>query len=225
MAKGDDKALLSGPFAVLSEEERLELRSAGESRVFKKGRWLFRSGDNVEGLFCILSGVVKITQCQSSREIVLRLASTGDWAGHRSIFTSDTYRGSARAKEDTRAFMVPTKTLLKFFGGNPEFANQLIRLISRDLENTERQLFEHQKLNVPSRLISLFRVLDQKFGEQSPEGRLLSAKLSKVELAQMVGASQEVVSRQLSKWKKENLLREKGKRIFLSNKLLERVIR
>lgn len=41
----------------------------------------------------------------------------------------------------------------------------------------------------------------------------------------MIGASQEVVVRQLSKWKNENLLRESGKRYLLTENILGRVIR
>lgn len=213
------------PFSALSDEERRTLAADCRPSVFKKGQYLFRSGEPAQGIFSLSSGVVRITQAQGPREIVVRLASSGDWVGHRSIFTTDVYRGSAQAKERTHSLFVPVNALLRLFGSHKEFAGQLIRLIARDLENTERLLLEHQKLNVPSRLISLFRVLDEKLGQESPSGRALSTKLTKVEIAQMIGASQEVVSRQLSKWKEENLLREDGKRIFLSSRLLGRIIR
>ncbi|MBK8201151.1 MAG: Crp/Fnr family transcriptional regulator [Bdellovibrionales bacterium] len=215
----------SNPFSVLSKAELRELRSGIKQYSFKKGEFLFKSGDPVQGIFCISSGIAKITQTRGTREIVVRLVTDGDWVGHRSIFTSQTYRGSAQVKELTRVCFIPTETLLHLFSSNKDFAYRLIRLIAHDLENAERRLLEQQKLNVPTRLISLLRVLDKKFGIECKDGRALSAKITKVELAEMVGASQEVVSRQLSKWKKENLLREQGKKIFLSNRLLSRVTR
>lgn len=215
----------SNPFSVLSNAELRELKSRTKQSSFKKGEFLFRSGEPVRGIYCISSGIAKVTQTQGAREIVVRMVTGGDWVGHRSIFTSQTYRGSAQAKELTHVCHIRTETLLHFFSSNRDFAYRLIRLIAHDLENAERQLLEQQKLNVPTRLISLFRVLDKKFGIDCKEGRALPTKITKVELAEMVGASQEVVSRQLSKWKKENLLREQGKKIFLSNRLLSRVIR
>jgi CRP/FNR family transcriptional regulator len=153
------------------------------------------------------------------------LASRGDWVGHRSIFTSEVYRGSAQAKEGTRVFFASTAVLFRFFEANKNFAHQLIRLIAHDLEAAESRLAERRELSVPTRLISLFRRLDGKFGEPAEGGRLIKTKLSKVELAQMVGASQEVVSRQISKWKKARLLHESGKQFHLSDKLLNRIIR
>lgn len=215
----------SNPLSALSKAELCELSSRIKQYNFKKGEFLFQSGDPVLGIFCISSGIAKVTQTQGTREVVVRLVTDGDWVGHRSIFTSPTYRGSAQVKELTRVCLISTETLLHLFSSNKDFAYRLIRLIAHDLENAERRLLEQQKLNVPTRLISLFRVLDKKFGIECKDGRALSAKISKVELAEMVGASQEVVSRQLSKWKKENLLREQGKKIFLSNRLLSRVTR
>jgi len=214
-----------GPFSVLTGRELSDLSKAAKARSFKTGERLFRSGQPVNGIFFLQSGVVKITQPHNGKDVTVRLAAGGDLVGHRSVFTSETYKGSAVVKVPVRALAVPTEFLLKLFGENKEFAHQMIRLVAGDLEKSERLLLEYQKLNVPSRLISLFRTLDQKVGVEHDRGRLLATKLSKVEIAEMIGASQEVVSRQLSKWKKENLLFESDKQICLSNRLLKRVIR
>lgn len=213
------------PFSALTSEQEIALAAQTVQRTFKAGDYLFRSGDPVKGIFSIKSGVARISQLQGDKEITVRFAAAGEWVGHRSVFTSDTYRGSARAKENLRADFVPSESLLHLLGTNRNFADRLIRLIARDLDAVERRLVEQQKLSVPSRLISLFRSLDKTLGKADVHGRLLSTKITKVEIGEMVGASQEVVSRQLSKWKKEGLLREDGKRILLSNRLLERVIR
>lgn len=215
----------ANPFSVLTAEERAELESQSKPRFFKRGKYLFRAGEPVKGVFYLTEGVVKITQSQGRRELTVRLACGNEWVGHRSVFTSETYRGSALAKENTKAIFVSEELLHHFFGVNRKFAYSLIRLIAHDLERVERLLRERQELNVPSRLISLFRTLDHKFGEQCAEGRRLSTKVTKVELGEMVGASQEAVSRQLSKWKKENLLRELDRRFVLSKNFLSRVTR
>ena len=216
----------SNPFSVLTPEEVESLTLAKSIETFARGKYLFEAGESVRGIYCLSKGTVKITQkANRGRDLTLRFAAAGDWVGHRSIFTSDTFRGSAVAKESTQACFVPTETLFKFFASNRMFAHQLVRMIARDLERTERKLLEYQNLNVASRLISMFRTLDEKFGMKSEAGRHLSIRLSKVEIAELIGASEEVVSRQLSKWKTESLLRENGKTFFLSDRLLERVIR
>ena len=215
----------SNPFSALTTQEKGRIVSLGRSCLFKPGQYLFRSSEPVQGIFSLLDGIVRVSQPQGQRDIMVRLACAGEWVGHRSVFTSETYRGSARAKETTRAHFVPTAVLFDLLASNKEFANRLIRLIAHDLENVEQRLMEYQKLSVPSRLISLFRTLDAKVGVGEAEGRRLAAKISKVEIAEMVGASQEVVSRQLSKWKSEGLLSESDKRLFLSQALLNRVIR
>jgi CRP/FNR family transcriptional regulator, polysaccharide utilization system transcription regulator len=213
------------PFVHLGKDELDELLSHGELREFRAGSNLFSSGEKVEGIFCLLDGAVKISQQHRGRNFTVRFASTGDWVGHRSIFTRSTYLGSATAREITHAFFVPSKLLLQFFGSNTGFASHMIRQISSDLEMTEKKFLEYKDLNVPSRLISLFRALDEKFGASSSDGRALRLRLSKVEISEMIGASHEVVVRQLSKWKEDKLLSENGKRYLLSERLLNRIIR
>jgi CRP-like cAMP-binding protein len=214
-------------FTLLNAVEMARLEQTQSEARFVKGEFLFRSGEPVRGIYCIQKGTIKISQPLpgGARAVTVRFASIGDWVGHRSIFTSATFRGSALAKERVEASFVPMDTLIYLFGSNKEFANQLIRLIARDLEQTEKRLMEFPTQNVPSRLISLFRSLNEKFGEDTQLGRQLSLRLTKVEISELIGASQEVVSRQLSKWKKESLIREEGKKLFLSDHFLNRVIR
>lgn len=217
----------TNPFAVLTFTELKLLAIHRREHRFTKGEHLFRSGDPVRGIFCISAGAVKVLQETSPGcEVALRFAAPGDWVGHRSVFTKDTYRGSAVARETVTACFVPTATLQEFFSANRAFADRLIRMIARDLEQAERKLIDHQQLNVPSRLISLFQTLNEKFGVGDANGRLLDLAITKVEISELIGASPEVVVRQFSKWKREKLLREEsGKRLLLSDRLLGRVIR
>jgi CRP-like cAMP-binding protein len=211
------------PFSHLNPTEVDELLSGGSARSFRAGEGLFRTGFPVQGIFCLLEGAVKISQAHRGKNFAVRFACAGDWVGHRSVFTRSTYLGSAEAREATKAFFVPTQLLLRFFGTNPGFAGHMIRQISSDLEATEKKFLEFKDLNVPSRLISVFRNLDDKFGTNARDGRQIRIRISKVEIAELIGASQEVVVRQLSKWKKENLLQESGKKFLLSNSLLSRI--
>jgi CRP-like cAMP-binding protein len=213
------------PFSHLKKSELEDLLATGSLHAFPTGASLFHSGESVRGIFCIVDGAVKISQPHRGRNFTIRFAASGDWVGHRSIFTRATYLGSATARETTRAFYVPSDLLRKFFGKNTGFASHMIRQIAADLEATEKKFLEYKDLNVPSRLIFLFRSLDEKFGDRVDEGRRLRLRLSKVEISEMIGASQEVVVRQLSKWKKENLIREDGKRYLLSDRFLSRIIR
>lgn len=212
-------------FSLLAPSERVGLAQEKTVRDFQQRDYLFRSGDAVHGIFCIAAGAVKVSQPQGERLVALRFSAAGDWVGHRSIFTSETYRGTAQAKARVRACFVPTSTIQRIFAGNPAFANQLVRNMVHDLEAAERRLIQDRERNVPTRVISLLRTLDRQFGATVGDARRLSIKLSKVEIAELVGASQEVISRQFSKWKKAELLWEDGKLLYLSNRLLTRLTR
>jgi CRP-like cAMP-binding protein len=213
-------------FSALTPRELQLLDRKCPRMPFARGDFLFRSGDPVTGIYRILEGIVKFTQpTGTGKALTVRFATPGGSAGYRSVFTSQTYRGSAIAKEAVEAQLISSEVLLKLFQSNRAFALFLIRQIARDLDRTEQRLLEFQKLGLPSRLIALLRSLDEQFGNDAGPWRQLSIRLSKVELAELVGASVETVVRQLSRWKRDGLIEEKGKRISISPRLLRRIIR
>lgn len=216
---------LVNPFDVLTKAEKSLIYSAHNFMAFKKNQYLFRSGEPVKGIYCIKKDAVKVTQNHGQRTITLRFVSTGEWVGHRSIFTSDNYQGTAKARLETQAYFISESLLLSLLIQNKTFAYQFIKKIIKDLVAAEKKLFESQELNVPSRLISLLHSLTDTFGIETQWGKKIPLNITKIEIADLVGASQEVVIRQLSQWKKEGLIKEDTKQITLSHQFLKKIIR
>lgn len=225
--------MLKNPLDVLNADERASFLAKSRVIRFRKGVYLFRAGEEVTGIYHLRSGVVKVTQVPGkntrAKAITVRMAGAESWIGHRSLFTSETYRGSARAKESGEAHFIPIATIRELFAINTAFAYQMARLIIQDLERTESSMFESQRLNLPSRLIQVLRNLAASFGSESnsagTKGIQLSLKISRVELSEMVGSSPEAVSRQISSWKKLGMVKDSKNGLFLAGKLLNRVTR
>lgn len=141
------------------------------------------------------------------------------------FFTSSKYRGTAVSKTKVTAYLIPTETIHKLIL-IPQFADAFIRLVCTDLEVSEKIIADYQYLNVPKRLLNLFKLLSRRFGQKTKEGCAeIPFKLSKVEIANVIGASEEVVIRQLSEWRKKGILLEESKHFLLSKELLNRVSR
>ena len=75
----------------------------------------------------------------------------------------------------------------------------------------------HQK-NVRERLAELLLLLEQTHGEDVEEGRKLNIKLTREEMATMIGTANETLIRFISEFKDEGLIEQKGKTIILTNK-------
>ena len=124
---------LVNPFDVLTKAEKSLIYSAHNFMAFKKNQYLFRSGEPVKGIYCIKKGAVKVTQNHGQRTITLRFVSTGEWVGHRSIFTSDNYQGTAKARLETQAYFISESLLLSLLIQNKTFAYQFIKKIIKAL--------------------------------------------------------------------------------------------
>lgn len=213
------------PFKRLENEMFLQVFSDLQIQKFAPNTKVFESGQSVFGVFQIVTGVLKVHQSIHDALLTVRMAGDGDWAGHRSIFTSLKYRGTAVTKTDVEAYLVPTERIHQLIL-IPQFADAFIRMVCTDLEASEKTIYDYQRLSVPNRLLNLFKKLNQRFGQKSAEGFVtIPFKLSKVEIANMIGASEEVVIRQLSDWRKKGLLQEEGKQFSLSDEILNRVTR
>lgn len=223
--------MIKNPLSVLSPEEQAALLSKAKILRFRKGAPLFVAGEAVRGLFHLRTGVVKVTQApgKSTKAVTVRIVGPESWIGHRSVFTSETYRGSAHAKEKCETYFIPIEVIRDLFAKDTEFAYQMIRLIIQDLERSESLIFDTQRLNLPSRILAVLKSLALSFGTESVgvnmKGTQLNIKISRVELSEMVGSSPEAVSRQFSVWKKQQLVKDLKNGLFLSEKLLSRVTR
>src|SRR4051812_48302289 len=69
---------------------------------FRKGKSIFREGDEVKGIYFLFSGSIKVhQQWTGDKELIIRFAKAGDVLGHRGLAEA-TYPVSATAMEDSK---------------------------------------------------------------------------------------------------------------------------
>src|SRR5690242_7950136 len=92
---------------------RQEMPDGGGRQAFKKGVHIIEEGKPANGLFCILSGKVKVTRLgEGGKEQIIRLAGSRDVIGYHALLTGRYYKASAIALEDTVVGFVPKKIFL-----------------------------------------------------------------------------------------------------------------
>lgn len=142
----------------------------------------------------------------------------GGSAGHRSLFTSKTYRGSCVAKEDSTVCHIPASAVLEGLSDSPAFARRFIESVSRDLIAAENALISFVSHSVPQRLAALLLRLKGEFGYPTQTNEIeLRVPLTKVEISSMLGTSEETVVRTFNQFKRQGLVRFEGKKIFLTD--------
>ncbi len=212
---------------IFCDLEDLALASVSGKKVmntYKKGQTIFYEGNPPFGLYCINSGKIKISKTGPvGKESIVRIASSGDMLGHRSLFSHENYKATATAMEDSAVCFLDKKFILALLEKEPSVALNVIQKLSRDMGAAEDKSAALSQKNVRERLAELILTLNQTYGRTEGDRRKLDIKLSRDELASMVGTANETIIRFVSEFKDEGLIEEDGKTIYIldEKKLLE----
>jgi CRP-like cAMP-binding protein len=210
-------------FAGLARAQ-VELLSAQKShRPYRKGEIIFEQGAPSNGIFCIGAGSVKVSQKEKGKSSFVRLAAAGDSVGHRSVFTSKTFRGRAVAAEGTHLCFVPRAALHALLDSSAGFSLSLIRRMARDLELTENSQKAQREKTVSQRAAALLLQLKAAHGIKEGGGAwLLDAPITRADLATMLGVANESVLRTLSAFRKAGWIASGTKLRILDAKALRK---
>lgn len=211
-------SLSQGIFCKLEEMALQDVSDHKVVNTYKKGQTLFVQGNPPFGVYCVSKGNIKVTQIgEDGKESIVRIASKGDILGHRSIFTDQYYQATATAIDETQVCFIDKKYVLKLVEREPSVACNLISKLGRDLGAAEHRLTSFAQKNVRERLAEFLLLLKETHGETS-NGRIkLNIKLTREEMASIIGTASETLIRFMSELKEEGLIEQEGKTIFLLN--------
>ena len=205
-----------GIFCELSKHALEGISSGKLMNQYKKGQTLFHQGNHPQGLYCINSGKIKITKIgPEGKESIVRIAAPGDVLGHRSLFSNEAYGGTATVIEDATICFLEKKFIHKTLQMEPSVALKLIQKLSKAMGEAEDRGASLAQKSVKARLAELLLSLKNKHGVDE-NGRIrLDIKLSREEMASMIGTANETVIRFMSEFKSEGLIAQEGKIIYI----------
>jgi CRP-like cAMP-binding protein len=208
-----------GIFCELENKVLDDVSSHKVTNTYKKGQTLFVQGNPPYGVYCVSSGNIKVTQVgNDGKESIVRIATGGDLLGHRSIFTDQYYHATATAVDDCKVCFIDKKYILKLVQENPSVACNLIGKLGRDLGAAENRITSLFQRNVRERLAELLLLLKESHGEQLSENRYkLNIKLTREEMASIIGTASETLIRFMSELKDEGLIDQEGKTIIIND--------
>ncbi|MCR9204291.1 MAG: Crp/Fnr family transcriptional regulator [Halobacteriovoraceae bacterium] len=208
-----------GVFCSLGEEELKSVSEHKVTNVYKKGQTLFVQGNHPFGLYCVSAGNIKVTKVGADgKESIVRIVTAGDVLGHRSLFTDQYYTATATALEDTKVCFLDKKFIMKVIQEQPSVSMNIIEKLSSDMGAAENKLSSLHQKNVRERLAELLLLLKESHGIKEDDGRIrIDLKLTREEMATMIGTANETLIRFVSEFKESGLIEQEGKTIFITN--------
>ena len=191
-------------FSALTPQERAQLASFASPHQFAAGETLFYEGEPCPGLWVIGSGTVKITKTSpAGREIMLAVESAPSSVAEVPLFDGGGYPANVTAIRDTLAFLLHKDDFRRFCEAHPQVPLKVLAVVGKRLRVLV-QLIE--TVTFGSLRQRLARVLLQA-AENHPAGEPVEIPITHEELAARLGTVREVVSRNLSRFQAEGLVK------------------
>lgn len=190
-------------FTALSEQDRAQLASLAAEKRFAAGETLFYEGTACEGLYVIGEGAVKITKnSPSGREIMLAIEQAPNSVAEVPLFDDGNYPATVVALRDTTAFLLRRDDFRRFCATRPEVPLRMLAVVGKRLRQLvgliESVTFGSVRQRVAGALLQA--------AEPGPDGARVVG-LTHEEIALRLGTVREVVSRNLSRFQAEGLIR------------------
>jgi CRP-like cAMP-binding protein len=180
-------------FSMLTAEQAQSIADAVVKRRFRRGELVVEQGRKSNALFILLNGRARVLTSDSrGREVILAVLEAGDYVGEMSLIDNDPHSATVRAEIQTDMLVLQRSDFARCLPENSTLSYAILRGLVRRLRNADRQIESLALLDVYGRVART--LLDM--AETDAEGvQIIRHKVSRQDMAKVVGASREMVSR------------------------------
>lgn len=188
--------------------------------VFPKGAVLFVEGQSPRGVFMICTGRVKLSTCSSDgKALITRIAEGGEVLGLSAAVSGKPYMVTAETLVPCQINFIKRDDFLRFLRENGAACLRVAEHLSSNYNNAFEQVrslgLSH---SASEKLAKLMLEWCAKNGKETGTGITLKLTLTHEEIAQIIGASRETVTRLLAEFKHKQLISIKGSTLIIRDK-------
>ena len=192
-------------FSMLTVSQAASVADAVVKRRFKRGEPIVEQGKKSNALSILLTGRARVISTDThGREVILATLHPGDYVGEMSLIDNEPHSASVRAEIQSDVLVLGR---LQFAGCLPENSSMtyaIMKGLVQRLRSANRQIESLALMDVYGRVA---RTLLERTSEEDGEGNaVIREKVSRQDLAKMVGASREMVSRVMKDLEQRGLI-------------------
>lgn len=179
-------------FSGLEQAELEKLGQVAVRRRATRGEFIVRAGEATDSLFILVSGNAKVTNCdEEGREIILAILGPGEFFGEMGLIDGSPRSASVVAQQTCELLVMTRADFHRCMQNNFQVALKLMRILVQRLREADRKIESLALLDVYGRVARL--LLEMSVVENGR--RVVTRKVSKQDMARMIGASREMVSK------------------------------
>lgn len=203
-------------FAPLGPEHLAQIEAITQRRRFRRGDVIFHLGDSGATLYVLLAGKVRIyAPSEDGSEVTLCILRPSEFFGELSLLDGLPRSASAQAIEECESLVVSRDDFLRVLRQHPDVSIAVLSVLSQRLRRTDELVEDAAFLDVPARLAKRLLELMHAHGEPTPRGVRIRLRLTHAELAAMVGATRESITKAMKRFIRAGALAVSGHQVVV----------
>jgi CRP/FNR family cyclic AMP-dependent transcriptional regulator len=180
-------------FFMLTGEQANAVAQAVSKKRFKRGEMIVEQGRKSNALFIVLSGRCRVLTTDSrGREVIIATLRTGDCIGEMSLIDNEPHSATVLSEVQTDVLVLGRAEFDRCVADNIQMARAVMTGLVKRLRRADQKIESLALMDVYGRVAHA--LLEQ--ASPDVQGQtVIRDKISRQDIAKMVGASREMVSR------------------------------
>lgn len=207
-------------FQNLPKEELREVHKKFNATHFEERETIYFQNETATLLRVVVEGKIKlIHETIEGKDILLEMLKPGEFFGSLSALGDTVYKETAQAQTNACVLAIGLKDFRDILNKFPSVALVVLDITADRLSTSNDKIRQLTTLSVEKRLANILLALSDKFGEESEKGLLIQLPLSRKDLADMAGTSEETASRIMSNFQQEGIIKTGRKWVAILDRI------
>jgi len=203
-------------FSSLSGDQLLLLASALSRKPYPRDSAVIAAGDPTDALYIVISGRLKVVMSgNEGREAILAILDRGDFFGEMGLIDQAPRSATVVAMESCELLTITRADFTKCLQKNFDLAMNVIHGLVKRLREADRKIGSLALMDVCGRVARLLLEMAETVDGQ----KVVTRKLPKKQIAKMIGATREMVTRVMKELETRGHIEVRAKQILLRDSL------
>jgi CRP/FNR family cyclic AMP-dependent transcriptional regulator len=204
-------------FAGLDEQQLSVLASAIVRKSVGRNARIIGAGDPTDSLYIVISGRLKVLMSdEQGKEVILSILGPGEFFGEMGLLDDSPRSASVVSLEACELLTISKTDFKRSLSENFELSLMVMRGLVKRLREADQKIGSLALMDVYGRVARLLLEM----AEEVDGEKVVVKKLSKQDIAKMIGASREMVSRVMKDLQMGGYIEVRGRSIVLRDNIL-----
>ena len=204
-------------FVTLPDSQLALLTSVVSRRSYPRGTTVIAAGDSTDSLYVVISGRLKVMMSDDEgREVILSMLGPSEYFGEMALIDDSPRSAGVITVQPCELLVLAKRDFKKCVAENFEMSMTLMRGLVKRLREADRKIGSLALMDVYGRVARLLLEMSEKVDGQ----QVVTRKVAKQDIAKMIGASREMVSRVMKDLQTGGYIEVRGNSMYLRENLV-----